>query len=232
MEMGPDQGTFPPHPAGPSVQPNQTPDVLSGLRALPGQWRRVLTHPSVASFQAEQPRASWAMLWTMLIGYAILAALLGVIGAALTNSVQTFPGLSSQQAILVKGITTDASGLGVLISIPVGFFLGQGILFGLAKLFGGSGTFLDQGYLSLLYIVPLDLASTVLRFLPLLGGLIALAIAIYEIFLQIYVIQAAHRLSGGKATAVVLLPVAIAIVLIVLVILWLITPIGPTIIPH
>ena len=43
--------------------------------------------------------------------------------------------------------------------------------------------------------------------------LFGLALGIYQIVLQIFTIMATHRLSGGKATAVVLLPYAAFVVL-------------------
>ena len=43
--------------------------------------------------------------------------------------------------------------------------------------------------------------------------IIALALLVYEIVLQIFAIMAVHRLSGGKSTAVVLIPLGVLVLL-------------------
>jgi len=204
----------PPYAGGPANQPRQPQDLGSALRELPAQWQHVLTQPSAATFMQEQPKASWNMFWVMLIGYAVIAAILGAIqAAAYRAALLQLPGFSGQGATAINNLLAITGGYGEILSVPIGFFIGQGILFGLARLFGGTGRFLDQGYLVLLFSVPLGLISLVLGFIPILGGIVGFLLAIYEIVLQIFVIQAAHRLSGGKATAVVLLPVVIGIIL-------------------
>jgi hypothetical protein len=75
---------------------------------------------------------------------------------------------------------------------------------------------LAQGYTDLLLGVPLGILSALFSRIPLLGGLVAFGISIYTIVLHIFSIMAVHRLSGGKATAVVLLPVAVGILLILI----------------
>jgi hypothetical protein len=206
-----------PYSGGPAVQPPPPQDWGSALRELPAQWRRVLMQPSAATFAQEQPKATWGMLWVMLIGYAVIAAILGAIrGAAFSATLATLPGFSGASGTFLGQILAVSGGFGAIIGVPIGFFIGQGILFGIARLFGGMGTFRDQGYLSLLFTVPLGILASLIGFIPVLGALIGLVIAIYQIVLQIFVIQAAHRLSGGKATAVVLLPLVIAIILAII----------------
>jgi hypothetical protein len=56
-------------------------------------------------------------------------------------------------------------------------------------------------------------------------GLVAFGVSIYAIVLHIFSIMAVHRLSGGKATAVVLLPIAIGILLILLLVAGLLVTI-------
>jgi hypothetical protein len=216
----PYQGYQPPsYIPGSAPPPRPQPDLASALRELPAQWQRVLLQPGATSFAQEMPKASWRMLWTTLIGYAIIVAILGAIKGALFSAVATFPGFSGQSSLLVSQFLATTGGFGAILGIPIGFFIGQGILFGIARLFGGSGTFLHQGYLSLLFSVPLGILVALIGFIPVLGGIVGFVITVYEIILQIFVIQAAHRLSGGKATAVVLLPVAIAIILAIVIVI-------------
>jgi hypothetical protein len=52
--------------------------------------------------------------------------------------------------------------------------------------------------------------------MPFLGRLFPLGTGIWEVVLSIRMIKEVHRLSGGKATAVVLIPVAAIVVLLVI----------------
>lgn len=92
-----------------------------------------------------------------------------------------------------------------------------------------------QSYTTTLYQVPLNIALQLitipLTFIPTAGSLITtlpnLGVLVYSIVLNIFSIMAVHRLSGGKATATVLLPLVVFLVLIcafvVFVALFLIT---------
>jgi hypothetical protein len=68
---------------------------------------------------------------------------------------------------------------------------------------------------SLLISVPIGIISSALGLVPLVGGLAAFGLGVYGIVLQIFSLMPVHRLSGGKATAVVLIPLAILIVLVI-----------------
>jgi hypothetical protein len=98
--------------------------------------------------------------------------------------------------------------------IPIGFFIGQGITYLIAKAFSGTGTFLRQGYTSLLITVPLGIVSSALAFVPYLGTLASIGFGIYGIVLQIFSVMSVHRLSGGKAAAVILIPIGVGVLLI------------------
>jgi len=88
------------------------------------------------------------------------------------------------------------------------------IIYGLARAFGGQGTFLTQSYTYLLFDVPLGIVSSLIALIPIAGGFISIAIGIYSIVLAIFSVMAVHRLSGGRATAVVLIPIGVALLLI------------------
>ena len=101
-----------------------------------------------------------------------------------------------------------------IVSVPLLFFIGAGIQYLLARAFRGQGAFLQQCYAVLLYQVPLGIISYVIGLVPILGGIVAFALAIYGIVLNVFAIMAVHRLSGGRATAVVLIPVAILVLFV------------------
>ncbi len=133
------------------------------------------------------------------------------------------------QTSLQRSIVTS------IASVPVYFFLGQGLYFFLAKAFHGTGQFLTQCYTTLLFHVPLSIIGNILGILALFIGLqipglvglfiglpFSLAIGIYTIVLQIFSLMAVHRLSGGKSSAVVLIPYAVFLVLYLILIFLLV----------
>jgi hypothetical protein len=191
------------------------------IRQLPNQYIRVLTKPSAATFAAEQGKAAWNIVWIQLIIYAVFLAVIGYIGSLIGLSFGAFSSLMNTGSLSSSGMNPGtlqavaaSSSFGEIIFVPLFFFIGVGIYYLLAKAFGGDGTFLRQGYAYLLFQVPLGIITSVLGLIPILGGLAALALGIYGVVLNIFSIMAVHRLSGGKATAVVLIPIAVVFVLV------------------
>ena len=197
--------------------PQQTPRPIGeSIRALPNQYINVLTHPSDRTFEAEMVKADWPMVWIQLLILAAVGVVLGLIASLIASAVIHVTAGPSSYASALSAFTVATSVSGAflnIIFIPLFFFAGVGIQYLLAKAFNGQGTFLTQSYATLLYKVPLDIASTVigtlLVFLPYVGGLIGLAIWVYAVVLNVFQIKAVHRLDTGKAVAVVLIPYAV-----------------------
>jgi hypothetical protein len=184
------------------------------IKELPSQYLKVLTKPSADTFAQEMGKASWNIVWVQLIGYALISAVLSYAASfIMPNPFETIETTANPIATLLIhwGLT-----LGLTPLVIASFFIGNGLLYLIAKAFRGQGTFLAQGYTDLLLGVPLGILSALVSRVPLLGGLMAFGISIYAIVLRIFSIMAVHRLSGGKATAVVLLPVAVGILLLVI----------------
>ncbi len=210
---------IPPTPAGPApssgyafegapapAQVVQRP-LSEVLGDLPRQYRRVLTQPGAATFAAELEKAEWRSVWLQLLAWGILAALVGFIVWLIAPSPTPFS--IGQRPSGVQVMTPGTPYQGQIISVPAGFFVWMGLLYLTAKLlFNGRGTFLQQSYASVLFQAPLGVLSAILAPIPVLG-LISFAIFIYSIVLQVFAVVAAHRLGGGKATAVVLLPAVV-----------------------
>ncbi len=194
--------------------PPATPLPLGeAIQQLPNQYVKVLTKPSAMTFAEEMGKADWGIVWIQLIGYAIIAAVLGYLRSlAFPLTPVTTTSSSSINPATLQAFALGGSLASILI-IPIVFFIWTGILYGLAKAFGGQGTFVAQGYTYLLFQVPLGIISAVLNFIPIAGSLVALALAIYAIVLNIFSIMAVHRLSGGKASAVVLIPYGVLLLL-------------------
>jgi hypothetical protein len=220
----PQQGPYgPPYQEqGYSMPPVQAAPLPLGeaIRQLPNQYIRVLTKPSAATFAAEQGKAAWNIVWIQLIIYAVILVVLGYIGSLIGLSFGALSSLMNTGSLSSSGMNpatlqavAASSSFGEIILVPLGFFIVVGVYYLVAKAFGGQGTFLAQGYNYLLYQVPIGILGGVIALIPILGGIVAFALYIYGIVLNVFLIMATHRLSGGKATAVVLIPIAVIVVL-------------------
>jgi hypothetical protein len=156
------------------------------------------------------PTANWRDIWLSVIALGVLSAITGGIAALYTVTTFQVPGANGA----TNTIRIPASaGWGSIIGVPLGFFIGAGILFLCAKIFGGTGTFLHHSYALMLFYVPIQGVIAILGLIPVLGGIAAFALGIYEIVLSVFAISASHRLTIGKSVATVLLPLAVGLVL-------------------
>ena len=209
MAPPPPPGAFEPYGAPPPTggayayaAPAGAP-VPAGIGAIWQKWLNVTTKPGVASFARELPTANWRDIWLSLIGLGILSAITGAIAALYTGQTITIP--RTDGTTTTWHIPAGASWFAI-ISVPLAFFIGVAILFVVAKLFGGTGTFLEQSYAMALFYVPIQAVIAILGLVPFFGGLATFVLGIYEIVLAVFAIAASQRLSTGRSVAVVLLP--------------------------
>jgi len=189
--------------------PQQAPRPLGqAIQELPNQYIKILTKPSAQSFAEEMGKADWSMVWVQLLILAIIGTIFGLIGGAIGQAVNPFASTSGVNPSTFLAFTAGGSVFSI-IAVPLGFFIIVGVQYLLAKAYQGQGTFLTQSYTRLLFDTPLGILRYVLGIIPILGGLIGLALSIYGIVLNVYSIMAVHRLSGGRATLVVLIPIIV-----------------------
>jgi hypothetical protein len=160
-------------------------------------------------------KADWAMVWIQLLIWAIIGTILGLIRSAIGLAGSAFVTNHTFNPASITALTVSGSTFSI-IAVPVSFFIVVGIQYLLAKAFQGEGNFLTQGYTYLLFEVPIAIVSYVLGFIPIFGAIAGFALFIYGIVLNVFSIMAVHRLSGGKATGVVLIPIAVLILLVFL----------------
>ena len=203
------------------------------IRQLPQQYIRILTKPSAATFAEEQGKAAWNIVWVQLLGLGVISALLQFLIIQLVVPIILSSASSSSGGTAVAGVVAILEGFAVgfarmtIITVPLSFFITSGIYYLIAKAFSGQGTFLAQSYSATLFYIPTAILSSVLFLIPFLGGLAAFALFIYEIVLGVYMMMAVHRIGGGKATAVVLMPAIVLFLLFcVLGIILLFAPVG------
>jgi hypothetical protein len=186
-------------------------------------WLRVVTSPGEPTFEEERhkPQATLttALIWMVIVG-AIAAVLgfiqstiaAGTIQSTLTQALAMYdlpPETRAQmEQIINSGVLGGLGGLslGAIITVPLGFLIGTGIYFVIAKILGGTGEFGRYAYLNATFSAPLTVLSSLLALIPGLGGCIALFVSIYQVVLIYYATKVEHQLSSGKALMVVLLP--------------------------
>ncbi|MBV9691846.1 MAG: YIP1 family protein [Ktedonobacteraceae bacterium] len=219
-----DQPRYSYGPAGspPTDQPSYTapqppPLPLSeAIRQLPRQYVKVLTKPSAATFAEEMGKAGWGIIWVQLIAYSIIMAILSFL-RLLTNPGLFYPftDTTAPSTPLAVQVLTIGSigGLVKLFIVLIAFFFIMGTYYLIAKVFGGQGTFKAQSYTQLLFQVPLAIVIGILLLVPFIA-IFSVFLLIYGIVLEIFSFMAVHRLSGGKATTVVLMPLAPLVLLI------------------
>lgn len=209
-------GLEPPPPAYPSY--GAPPPAYRAAYSAPGNapfsiqgmlqsYKNVLLHPRVATFDAELPGASWQKVWVGVLAMSAIVTFAIVILYAITNSSSSSTSYDSSSGLSFGGV------VGIFLVFGGSFFLGAGIEYLLARLFGGTGTFLIHTYAMSLVVVPLDTAGIVALIIPVVGILVLLGVGIYSTVLMVLAIQSAHRLPTGKAVAVVLIPSAVSFLL-------------------
>jgi hypothetical protein len=218
-------GPYNPQGYGYGPGPNAfTPLPLSeAVRQLPNQYIKAITKPSAATFAQELPKAGWDIAWIQLLIFVVIRVVIGLISALIATSMVRANLANTPYASMMSLFTTATSigaALATIITVPLFFFINVGVQYLLARGFGGQGSFLGQSYTNLLYYVPLEIISSIIGLillpLPEVGKvllyLIAAIIFIYSLVLNVFQIMASHRLTGGKATGVVLLTILIYIV--------------------
>jgi hypothetical protein len=182
----------------PAKHDTSTSPLRAALLQLPEQYFKAVVKPSVATYIQDKGNAAWGVVWIQLLAWAILDAALGL----LVNLISP-PANNS----VFSRFFAIATSYGLVIVVPALFFLLMGIIYLLAKYFGGQGTFLEQCHTSLYIQAPLGILSKLLALIPGIGRILNSVLSLYGIVLQVLVIMAVHRLSRGKAIATILLPV-------------------------
>ncbi|HLW01480.1 MAG TPA: YIP1 family protein [Ktedonobacterales bacterium] len=196
--------------------------LWEAIKQLPRQYWRIVTRPGTATFAYEVPNARWDIIWVQILGLSLISAILStlawlIIATILSAWLSTIPTVSGEPhpgASLGAFFFLPAPAIGAAVFLfgLGGFFLGQGITYLLAKAFGGQGSFMVQAYTGLLFQVPINLVTVALSVIPLVGSVGGI-VGIYAYFLQYFQLTVVHRLTTGKAIAVIVIPVAAATLL-------------------
>jgi hypothetical protein len=196
------------------------------LRQLPRRYRFVLTKPGLEPFLIENGLGEWKIVWFQLLVYTVIAAVLAFLRVlfygAQSNGAGSASGLSSPAVLNALSL---GSSLGLLLLIPLIFFFAMGLLYWLARAFGGHGVFVQQLYTTLLFLTPCGVLVNVLGIIPFAGSFLSTFLGVvlftYCVVLQCFATVVVHQMSGGRATAAVILTVLVLIpAIIVCLALW------------
>jgi hypothetical protein len=140
-------------------------------------------------------------------------ALMGLVGAVVAVA-----------AVLLKlGIAAGIEAAPSLVILPIICIIGgmimSGIYYIVAKVFKGTGGFMEQTYGMVLVgggAVLLSAVFNVLEVIPFIGGLfslVAFAISLYGLVSQVRMIKAVHKLSTVSAILVIAIPIVLIAIL-------------------
>lgn len=187
----------------------------------------ILTKPR-ETMEALLPKAN---LNDAIKTYAIYSAVIGIIlglivtlvfsvlGAALGtvfNQIPIFKFLIALGALALIVVP-----IVVIIMTLVASMVSYGILWLLAKLLGGTGTFTQNYFLASRLVWPLFVAGIVISILgliPILGFLISIAFVIYEIYLIVTLLSVANKVSMLRGLVVLAIPIVILFVIIAVIV--------------
>lgn len=175
--------------------------LSQAIRALPGQYLKVLTRPSVTTFTEEKGKATWSTIWAQFIGLGVIGAILQSLGLLISPpNYHSFAGATaglSPTTLLVSSIVFLA--IVETLLTPVSFLAFGGILFLIARIFGGQGTYREQIYTTLLYGVPMVMLSYLLFLVPVAGAWLLYLPHIYSLVLLVISMMAVHQFGRRKA---------------------------------
>ena len=168
----------------------------------------VFTKPSVGTFEEhEKNNLTWALIYSVIAG--VINAILSTLRLSLFPPVIPADMPPELAAAAQPSIIGAISG-GIFGTI-IGLLIVWGITFLLGRAFGGTGQFGELAYGLSLFGAPLTVIGSLLAFIPILGGIAAFALGIYNLYLTYLAIQSGMNLPSQKALYVILIELAIGL---------------------
>lgn len=193
-------------------------------------------------FAQEAPRASAANALIGVLILAVVTAIMSVFSTLLGGGIGMVTAPAAYEDIEVVPLVGLLAGMGMysaccgLIMTPIGFYIGNGLIYLGARIFGGTGDFNTQVYLQSLFVVPLGIVTSVLSLIyviPYLGGcigiVVGLAIAIYTFVLNVRAVKVTHDLTTGRSVGAILAPALLLLVFVPCIVIVVLALMGPAI---
>jgi hypothetical protein len=177
----------------------------------------VLTRPSASTFEEhEQNNLGWALIYSLIAG--VINAIINWVGSLVFPQQVDMPGMEPGMAAAQPGLFGLI--IGSLIGTTIGLLIYWGIVYGLGRAFGGTGAFGELAYGFALFSAPLTVLGTLVGIIPVVGGFISLAVAIYSLYLTYLAIQSGMNLPANKALYVVPILLAIAVAIVACIVIF------------
>jgi len=197
---------------------------------IPSLWVKVF-QMTEQFFAQEAPRASGSNTLISILILAVISAVLSAISSLIGGGISTafLPPEAREFAAVGAGQSAVSSLCGGIIGALVGFYLGNGLVYLGARVLGGTGGYGTQTYLVSLFAVPLGIVSGLAGLVPCVGLIVALAVSVYGIVLNVRAVKVTHDLTTGKAVAAILVPAILVGVVVACLVIVLLALLGPTI---
>lgn len=95
-----------------------------------------------------------------------------------------------------------------LLAVPFVFLLLSGVLWIIARLWGGEGGYVEQTYVLAAFAAPLFILANLFNLVPLIGPFLILATTFYSIRLTFHALKAVHHITSGQAWGTLALPLS------------------------
>ncbi len=162
-------------------------------------WKNALLAPA-KTFKPLVKKASLGQgLKVLAVGLVIAGIIAGVIQTIFNGFLGAFSVITSPIVMLIAGL--------------VGAFIGVGIVWIIAKLLGGKGSYGAQFHLAALVMAPVFIINAILNIIPIVGGLIGSLLSLYSLWPHIVAVREVHGFSTGRAAVAVLVPLIIAMII-------------------
>jgi hypothetical protein len=197
---------------------------------IPGLWLKI-TQMTEQFFAQEAPRASGSNTLISVVILAVLSAVLSALSSLIGGGIQSalLPSEYRDMAATGVGGSIVCSLCSGLIGTALGFYIGNGLTYLGARVFGGDGDFGTQLYLQSLFAVPIGIVSGVVGLVPIVGALAILAASVYAFVLNVRLFKAIHNLTTGKAVLSIILPGLVIAIVVGCVMVVILALLGPTI---
>lgn len=195
-------------------------------------WINVLTHPNEQTFVEEGSRPQ-ANFTTAIIWMVITGAVTGILGWVAFNMLfgssngllamidqMDLPAETATQMrqMFSNGMMSamvGGAGLSSIVFTPISFLIGAVIFYFIGRMLGGSGDLGRYAYLLATFQAPLGIIRALLGLVPIAGGCLGLLLGIYSLVLTYFATKVGLNLSSGKAIAVIVIPVAVLLLLMI-----------------
>lgn len=176
----------------------------------------VLTKPSVGTFEEhEQNNLAWALIYAAIAG--VISALISAVTAPLrfgqVRQQLEAAGMAGAELEAMLAAQTGGGLVGSVMSALLGTIISSliiwSVVYGLGRVFGGTGAFGELAWNISLFTSPLAvlymIVSVIGSLIPLLGGIVAFGLFLYGLYLDYLAIQSGMNLPSNKALYVILI---------------------------